>query len=131
MPGTTGNVWTCLDVRYACIPHLCTRGITYAILFATGIRLPGAVHLGLRAAAGPPGQGKFPFPAHIALPHLTAGARQASDCRALYIRGYAPLLDPLATNATQLVVDVAAASVVDACGERFPGTSITTSVRSR
>ncbi len=70
-------------------------------------------------------------PAHNALPHLTACARQTSDCQALYIRGYAPLLDPLATNATQLVVDVAAASVVDACGERFPGTSITTSVRSR
>ena len=33
--------------------------------------------------------------------------------------------------ATAQVLDLSSSSVVDACGERFPGTSITTSIRSR
>ena len=49
----------------------------------------------------------------------------------MYVRGFAPLLAPLATNATQLVTDISSSALVDACGVPFPDSSALRAIRSR
>lgn len=59
------------------------------------------------------------------------GRWQAEDCGRMYVRGYAPLLAPLATNATQLVTDISSSALVDACGVPFPDSTALRAIPSR